>query len=176
MARVRKRQAGFTLIEMMFVVAIIAVLAALAIPQFMSDSRKTKTSSEVMAFFAELGSKQEQYKVENGVYLATAACPSTTSTTGQAVTGCVTTGQPWAPLNVKLPTTNAYCKYTTTVGTSNTVGPTVSVGAATFNFTAPNASWYYLVAECDMDGDATTTKFFTSSVDSTIQRSANADD
>ncbi len=174
MARVRNRQAGFTLIEMMFVVAIIAVLAAIAIPQFISDSRKTKASSEVMAFFAELASKQDQYKVEKGVYLATAMCPSAPNSAGQSITGCTTSA--WSALNVQLPTTNAYCTYQTVVGTSNTVGPTVAHNGATFNFTAPNANWFYIVAECDMDGDTTTTKFFTSSVDSTIQKSTNEDD
>lgn len=175
MARVRNRQAGFTLIEMMFVVAIIAVLAALAIPQFMSDSRKTKANAEVNAFFAALITAEEQYKVENGSYFQpVSTCPATTNTTGVAVT-CANAGQPWAALNVKLPTTTAYCTYAITANSGTGTG-NINVGGTVFNFTSPTGNWYHIVAQCDLDGDGTTTKFFTSSVDSTIQKSANEDD
>jgi Tfp pilus assembly protein PilE len=76
----------------MFVVAIIAVLAALAIPAFTEESRKSKAKSEVVAFFAELAAKEEQYKIDKDVYLASAVCPAATSTTGQSITGCVASG------------------------------------------------------------------------------------
>jgi prepilin-type N-terminal cleavage/methylation domain-containing protein len=174
MPRVRSNQAGFTLIEVMFVVAIIAVLAAIALPEFMSSSRKTKSNSEVTAFFAAIATKQEQYRVETGGYLATATCPAATSTTGTVVT-CGDAGQPWAPLNVKVPMSTAYCTYTTVtnaVGVS--VGPgNITVGADTFTMTSQTVGpWYYILARCDQDGDGTTANFFTSSTDSTIQKSA----
>ena len=179
MARVRNHQAGFTLIEIMTVVVIIAVLAVIAIPQFMSDNRKTKSNSEVVAFFSELGIRQEQYRVENSTYLSTTVCPLTTSLAGQVV-DCTTIGKPWAVtaatnLNVKPPTTTAFCTYRMTSGTGSGTGP-ITVGTATFTFTSPGGPWFYIVGECDMNGDGTTAKFFTSSVDSSIQRSVNEDD
>jgi type IV pilus assembly protein PilA len=44
----RKRAGGFTLIEIMIVVAIIGILAAIAIPTFMGFMKKTKTSEAAL--------------------------------------------------------------------------------------------------------------------------------
>lgn len=44
-----KRQSGFTLIELMIVVAIVAILAAIALPAYQSYTKKAKFS-EVIGF------------------------------------------------------------------------------------------------------------------------------
>src|SRR5262249_37029353 len=43
-----RRQAGFTLVELMVVVAIVSVLAAIAIPSFLKNARKAKTSEALV--------------------------------------------------------------------------------------------------------------------------------
>lgn len=166
MPRPRDHQAGFTLIEMMFVVAIIAILAAIAIPVFTGESNKGKGQSEVVAFFAEIQVKQEQFKVDNGAYKDTAGpCPAAPTPGGVAMT-CQNTGQPWDGLNINPPTATAACTYDIQAG--NATGTNNPGG---FTFASPQRNWYYVIATCDEDGSGgTNSTFFTSSIDSTIQK------
>lgn len=63
-----KRNRGFTLMEMLIVVAIIAVLAAIAIPVFNGSLHKAKVAADmanVRAYYAEL---QTQY-ITTGKYI-----------------------------------------------------------------------------------------------------------
>lgn len=161
-------QRGFTLIEMMIAVAVIAILALIVVPQFFRESNKTKGTTEVSSMFAELSVKEEQYKVDKGVYLAAAACPSTPTQAGSPASACVTSGSPgseWFQLRVNPPENNLRCSYEVVTGTTSGV-----VDPSGFTFTAPDANWYYILATCELDGKSGNSTYFMSSIDSTIQK------
>lgn len=58
---------GFTLIELIIVIGIIAILAAIAIPNFLVFRFKAK-SSEVKSNLGAIRTLQEAYKLEEGAY------------------------------------------------------------------------------------------------------------
>ncbi len=58
---------GFTLIELMIVVAIIAIIAAIAIPSLQS-SRKSATETVVIGTLRAIVTANEQYRTRFGVY------------------------------------------------------------------------------------------------------------
>jgi prepilin-type N-terminal cleavage/methylation domain-containing protein len=168
----RTSERGFTIIELMVVVAIIAILAAIVVPTWMRESRKAKADSEINAMFTEIGIKEEQYKSESsaGQYLAaTTACPSTPSSDGVDFnTTCVTTGSPWADLRILATDSKIRCTYAVTTGAA---GATMTAPTGFTVANQPAGAWYYLVATCDMDGQGgTNAQFFRTSVDTVIQK------
>jgi len=159
-------QRGFTLLEVMIVCAIVVVLAKIAIPSFFGESRKAKSDSEVAAMFAELSVREEQYKVDNAVYLAAAACPATTSASGSSSSACLGTGMTWTTLRVSPPESTLRCSYLIVQGD----GAASVTNPSGFTFTSPPQQWFYILATCDMDGSSSVNAtYFTSSVDSSIQ-------
>jgi type IV pilus assembly protein PilA len=69
MLRTTSRDRGFTLIELMIVVAIIGVLAALAIPNFMRFQARSK-QAEAKSNLKGLYTAENTYFAENSVYSA----------------------------------------------------------------------------------------------------------
>lgn len=62
---IAKRQHGFTLIELMIVVAIIGILAAVAIPQYNTYILKTTTSAETISAIRPLRNAIDEYVAFN---------------------------------------------------------------------------------------------------------------
>jgi type IV pilus assembly protein PilA len=74
MRKLRTRRGGFTLIELMIVVAIIGILAAIAIPNFLKFQLRSKTG-EAKTNLAALRTAEEGYFAEYGTYVAAADYP-----------------------------------------------------------------------------------------------------
>jgi type IV pilus assembly protein PilE len=68
-----KKISGFTLIELMIVVAIIGILAAIAIPNYNDYVRRSKLT-EAQSTLSDLRVKMEQYYQDNRSYANGAAC------------------------------------------------------------------------------------------------------
>jgi len=71
MRRIRDTK-GFTLIELMIVVVIIGILAALAIPRFSKASDRAK-EKEADGLIKQVYTLQQAYKAQNGAYATTEA-------------------------------------------------------------------------------------------------------
>lgn len=62
--KLNKRRGGFTLVEIMIVVAIIALLAAIAVPGFLR-ARKRSQASRILNDLRMIDSAVDQYAIEN---------------------------------------------------------------------------------------------------------------
>ena len=128
----KNRQKGFTLVELMIVVAIIGILAAVAIPNFRNYQLKSKTT-EAKVNLGAIKTSQESYLAENDDYLACATSPANVPGTGKVAWAgnAAFTALGFAPSG------DVYYSY----GVSN-----VAAAAAT----PPE---FLITAEADLDGD-----------------------
>ena len=84
MKSLHTRRGGFTLIELMIVVAIIGILAAIAIPNFLRFQLRAKTS-EGKTNLAAIRTAEEGYFAEFGAYVAAATNPPAASGSAKQV-------------------------------------------------------------------------------------------
>ena len=81
----KKAQQGFTLIELMIVVAIIAVIAAIAIPSLLG-AKKSANEASAISSLRTVCTVCEQFRNRNGTYPATLA--------GSAIAAAIAAGAP----------------------------------------------------------------------------------
>jgi len=81
-----RAEGGFTLIEVMIVVAILGILAAVAYPSFMDQVRKGRRSDAVAALSA-VQQAQERHRTNNTTYTANLTAAPTASPPGLGLSG-----------------------------------------------------------------------------------------
>lgn len=70
MKRSGRKHSGFTLIELMIVVAVIGILAAIAYPSYQNSIIKGNRAN-AQAFLMEVAQRQQQYLLDNRAYSGT---------------------------------------------------------------------------------------------------------
>lgn len=84
-----KKQAGFTLIELMIVVAIVAILAAIALPAYQSYTKRAKFTEVIAA----TGPAKTAFEVCVQAYSGSSIESDCAAAVAAAVSGSVTTGR-----------------------------------------------------------------------------------
>jgi Tfp pilus assembly protein PilE len=151
------------LLELMIVVALIGVLAAIVIPSWTSTARNKKYDPEISAMFTELSTREEQYKSEvgNGSYLTAAACPAAPAPNGiDFNTTCVTGVLPWVTLRVNPTDSSIRCSYAITTGLAGTTPSGYAPCAAPPTNRTLSGAWYWILATCDMQANGGTNATF----------------
>jgi type IV pilus assembly protein PilA len=97
MCKAFRKQEGFTLIELMIVVAIIGILAAIAIPNFLTYQMKSR-QAEAKTNLGAIRTSELSFSAEKGCYLGVATWP--TAAPFPPAPGAKTTPVAWAPLGV----------------------------------------------------------------------------
>jgi len=67
----KKNQRGFTLVEMMLVVIIIATLAAMVVPHFAGRAQEAKIAAATSDIQSSIASALDLYEADNGAYPTT---------------------------------------------------------------------------------------------------------
>jgi prepilin-type N-terminal cleavage/methylation domain-containing protein len=148
----KSRRAGFTLVEMMVVVAIIGILSAIAIPSFRGYIQRSRTA-EAVRFLGEIRQRQESYRAEFGVYCSVSgdgvsdmgAWAPATLPTGGGVAGWTGSPGAWSQLGAD-PGAAVRFQYRTVAGLPGTTPP----GGLGFD---GSTFWFVAQARGDLDDD-----------------------
>ena len=162
MKRLAKNSKGFTLIELMIVVAIIGILAAIAIPNFLRYQLKSKTA-EAKTNIGAIKTSQEAFRAEWDGYLPCALKPTTKNDTKQQWSADAA-NDGFSEIGFA-PTGDVYYNYQVAVGggsaIANIAGSTLTGQSGSFAASA--------IGDLDKDGSDFGMFIFASSVDAGMQ-------
>ena len=143
----RKRRtatAGFSLIELLLVLAIMGIIAGIAIPAFVSQRRRARLIGDAESNAQVLRMQLETYKADSGVYGTSGALYSWTN--GALTAG----GAPATALNFT-PKGNSRMNFAVTVGGAGLT--------YTINVIDPSLGASYVIYSVNQNGSATITKY-----------------
>jgi type IV pilus assembly protein PilA len=130
LSKFHRSQKGFTLIELMIVVVIIGILAALAIPRFMRATTKSK-QSEAKNILKQIYAMERAYRQEKDVYWITANAASAASQNAFGQIGVQIMAS--ARYTFTISSTDAGATNFTATGTSGILDDDVAVDTWTIN-------------------------------------------
>ena len=158
------KRKGFTLIELMIVVAIIAILASIAIPQYKKFQLKAKTS-EAKSNIGAIRSAEETYAAEHDVYHL--ASPTPSSIPGATASPWPSSAPGFDDIGFK-PAGNVYYTYWVNTDSSN-IDSTSNLPSGISGTTTANDSLnIYIAAKGDLDGNGTCGAFYATDEDPKI--------
>jgi len=138
----RKAQQGFTLIELMIVVAIIGILAAVAIPAYQDYTVRSRVTEGLSLASAAKTSVSEFFSSNNTFPTnnASAGLPASASISGNSVTSvAVANGLITVTYNSTIPPSS---------GQTLTLSPTTAAGAISWNCTGGTLQAKYRPSSC----------------------------
>jgi prepilin-type N-terminal cleavage/methylation domain-containing protein len=151
--KTRARAGGYTLMELMIVVAIVGILSAVAIPTFQSYLQRSRVT-EAVTFLGEIRQRQESYRAEFGQYCSVSATPGSPPESGAWAPATLPTGGDkvgwsgnpgdWSQLGA-VPDGPVRFQYRTTAGP-----PTTTPGIAGYD---GSDFWFVAQARADLDAD-----------------------
>ena len=178
-------QRGFTLVEIMIAVAVLAMLAVVAVPSFFGTSAKAKAAAEVGSVFADIRMRLDQYFLDNAAYPPTQSEASTWPTTPTSTAQTVFPLPPdWQTMKIVLSdNTELYCGYAWITGRAalpadviaGVANDTANIGpiGTALGVVPDQTAWYYLFAHCNIDGDSTVDSYYVADSLNTTIRAIN---
>jgi type II secretory pathway pseudopilin PulG len=191
-----KNGEGFTLVELMIIVAVVAILAGVAIPAYLGSVRRSYLN-EVNAGFAAIKNAEEGFMTANGCYVSAPAWPANiplggtpavwdpTSWTGTAVawsqSGLNVRPDRMVRFQYQVYASNAWAatgcgavQAKSTIGADRGGGgATGTVGCVTNSLqlipdSVFSTNWYILVARGNLNGDSVASNIISAIDDSTV--------